>query len=390
MSELLRILNQNETGWLFSGIDKTVMLFMLRNILAKARRQGFIQAIILTEDILPAINPLLEQEINIKAYIPSHVCGYLPVFSAESDTAKNRFIELFQTAQDDAGSVNQMERFIHFTMELEEYTGDSFSVDEKFFRKYLKASAVDQTMNEAVACGRLDMEDYGDLQSEYANCSDGRVNLKNFIKQLESRFFIKNDKRQSMTDLYPGEGICFVIKADMPESVRKMLFKMIGWDILDAERGGSRVCVSVLEGSKKYGEELLHLFETIGVEANCNLFAQDFFWGHSDEWKNVIEGYFQQFAYSKHKQMESCDEISNIKFGTLPIVRRTHSVDKDRRIGNNRGLDVLLGTNRVDHYVEHVPVWEPVYRKEEIYEMPVGVCLIKTNDYEGYVRCDNS
>ena len=56
--------------------------------------------------------------------------------------------------------------------------------------------------------------------------------------------------------------------------------------------------------------------------------------------------------------MESCEEISSKRFGQIPVVRNSYACDRDRRISNNRVLDRLLDTNRVDHYVQHVPVWE--------------------------------
>lgn len=38
-----------------------------------------------------------------------------------------------------------------------------------------------------------------------------------------------------------------------------------------------------------------------------------------------------------------------------------------------------------DHYVQHVPVWEAQYRKEEIHDMQKGICLVQADTFEGYV-----
>ncbi len=83
--------------------------------------------------------------------------------------------------------------------------------------------------------------------------------------------------------------------------------------------------------------------------------------------------------------MESCEEISSKRFGQIPVVRNSYACDRDRRISNNRVLDRLLDTNRVDHYVQHVPVWEAQYRKEEIHDMQKGICLVQADTFEGYV-----
>ena len=91
---------------------------------------------------------------------------------------------------------------------------------------------------------------------------------------------------------------------------------------------------------------------------------------------------FDAWIFSAHASMSSCEAISNA-FGTMPIVRSSYSCDHDRRLASNRLIDRLFNTNRVDHYVEHVPAWEPRFRKEEIHAMPPGVCLVKSNG-EGY------
>ena len=83
--------------------------------------------------------------------------------------------------------------------------------------------------------------------------------------------------------------------------------------------------------------------------------------------------------------MESCEEISIKRFGQIPIVRSSYACDRDRRIANNRVLDQLFNTNRVEHYEQHVPVWEPQFRKEEIHDMQEGICLVQTETFEGYI-----
>lgn len=80
--------------------------------------------------------------------------------------------------------------------------------------------------------------------------------------------------------------------------------------------------------------------------------------------------------------MKSCEAVSD-SFGTMPIIRNSYSCDRDRRLASNRLIDRILGTNRIDHYTEHVPAWEPKFRKEEIQNMQEGMCLVNYQG-EGY------
>lgn len=294
---------------------------------------------------------------------------------------------LLRMTQADAQSVQAVQDYIDFTIELEEKCNLAAEVNEAFLQKYLSLASVERAIRDAIAEDRMDAEAYEAWLAEYAACSAGRIRLKSFFRQMDSYFAIHKEARQSIRTQNPGESLWFVIKSDMPEEACKLLFQMIGWDILDTERKGKRVSLSVIEGSKKYNTELLNLLNVTGADISFSLFSQDFFAGHSEEWKEKISEYFQRFVYSAHTRMESCEEISSKKFGTVPVVRNSYTVDRDRRIGNNHLLDQLLNTNRVDHYIQHTPVWEPRYRKEEIYEMPSGTCLVQTEDFEGFIQC---
>ena len=171
----------------------------------------------------------------------------------------------------------------------------------------------------------------------------------------------------------------------MSEEMKELLFEMIGWDILEAKRSGKQVSLMVLEGCKKYGNELLRLLNVSSADINFNFFAKDYFSGHTADWSEQIDEYFRRYIYTAHSRMESCEEISSKRFGQIPVVRNSYACDRDRRISNNRVLDRLLDTNRVDHYVQHVPVWEAQYRKEEIHDMQKGICLVQADTFEGYV-----
>ena len=176
--------------------------------------------------------------------------------------------------------------------------------------------------------------------------------------------------------------MCFVVKSGMSQTQTEQFLQLIAWDILETDKKGKQIAISIFEGKRKYGKELTNLIGQIVGLTKITFYTKDFFTGHRSEWLNEMESWFDAWIFSSHTSMSSCEAISN-SFGTMPVVRSSYSCDRDRRLSSNRLIDRIFNTNRVDHYVEHVPEWEPRFRKEEIYTMPFGVCLVKANG-EGF------
>lgn len=386
MNELMNMVNMNISGWMCSGNDFTVMSMLLKRLLQKAAEQRFVQAVILSEDMLPVLREIVEGDLRNKGYLPSYDYRYFPAFEGENTDMKERMAEILQKCLRDREKVDEVMIYVDFLTELESKFGDiNRAGDEQFFWKYTHASAVESVLTNAVAQGELTTMEYEDWISDYTDCSSGRIHLKRILHRLNRCFALNNEQNKSIASLSGGERLCFVIQSDMSDDIKELMFRLIGWDILEAKRRGKQISLSVIEGSKKYNEELLQLLSVSPSDINFNFYTKDFFAGHSTDWKEKIEEYFQRFVYTSHTQMESCEEISSKRFGQIPVVRNTYTCDRDRRISNNRVLDQIFNTNRVDHYVQHVPVWEPQYRKEEIYGMPKGTCLVQTESFEGYL-----
>lgn len=278
-------------------------------------------------------------------------------------------MEILKRCHVDQDKADDVMAYIDFLTELESEIGEDSRVrDETLLQKYLRASAVERALNNAVANGEMSQDECRDWFEDYSDCSSGRIHLKRILNRLDRCFSLKKDRSKSISTLGQRDRLCFIIKSDMSEDMKALMFEMIGWDILEVKRTGKQVSLMVLEGCKKYGDELLQLLNVSSADINFNFFAKDYFSG-----------------YTAHSRMESCEEISSKRFGQIPVVRNSYACDRDRRISNNRVLAQLLDTNRVDHYVQHVPVWEAQYRKEEIHDMQKGICLVQAETYEGYV-----
>ena len=386
MNEIMSLMNRDISGWMCSGDDEAVTAIVFKNLLYKAAEQHFVQVVIASEDMLPAVSQIVESDSRNKGYLPSYAHRYFPAFSGSDVDMKERMVEILKRCRVDQEKADDVMAYIDFLTELESEIGEAHHTsDEALLQKYLRASAVERALNTAVVNGEMTQDECRDWFEDYSDCSSGRIHLKRILNRLDRSFSLKKDRSKSISTLGQGDRLCFIIKSDMSEEMKELLFEMIGWDILEAKRSGKQVSLMVLEGCKKYGNELLRLLNVSSSDINFNFFAKDYFSGHTADWSEQIDEYFRRYIYTAHSRMESCEEISSKRFGQIPVVRNSYACDRDRRISNNRVLDRILDTNRVDHYVQHVPVWEAQYRKEEIHDMQKGICLVQADTFEGYV-----
>ena len=386
MNEIMSLMNRDISGWMCSGDDEAVTAIVFKKLLYKAAEQHFVQVVIASEDMLPAVSQIVESDSRNKGYLPSYAHRYFPAFSGCDVDMKERMVEILKRCRVDQEKADDVMAYIDFLTELESEIGEAHHTsDEALLQKYLRASAVERALNTAVVNGEMTQDECRDWFEDYSDCSSGRIHLKRILNRLDRSFSLKKDRSKSISTLGQGDRLCFIIKSDMSEEMKELLFEMIGWDILEAKRSGKQVSLMVLEGCKKYGNELLRLLNVSSSDINFNFFAKDYFSGDTADWSEQIDEYFRRYIYTAHSRMESCEEISSKRFGQIPVVRNSYACDRDRRISNNRVLDRLLDTNRVDHYVQHVPVWEAQYRKEEIHDMQKGICLVQADTFEGYV-----
>ena len=112
--------------------------------------------------------------------------------------------------------------------------------------------------------------------------------------------------------------------------------------------------------------------------ASVTLYCDDLF-AHEEALVRRIKGLFRNAIYLYHSEMSSCEAIS-AQFGKIAVIHPVYSQDRDRRLRNNRLIDKMLGTDRVDHYTTPAPVYEALFRPEEINRLVEGSCLIKTRE----------
>ena len=299
MNEIMSLMNRDISGWMCSGDDEAVTAIVFKNLLYKAAEQHFVQVVIASEDMLPAVSQIVESDSRNKGYLPSYAHRYFPAFSGSDVDMKERMVEILKRCRVDQEKADDVMAYIDFLTELESEIGEAHHTsDEALLQKYLRASAVERALNTAVVNGEMTQDECRDWFEDYSDCSSGRIHLKRILNRLDRSFSLKKDRSKSISTLGQGDRLCFIIKSDMSEEMKELLFEMIGWDILEAKRSGKQVSLMVLEGCKKYGNELLRLLNVSSSDINFNFFAKDYFSGHTADWSEQIDEYFRRYIYT--------------------------------------------------------------------------------------------
>ena len=206
MNEIMSLMNRNISGWMCSGDDEVVMAIVFKNLLHKAAEKRFVQVIIASEDMLPAVSQIVEFDSRNKGYLPSYAHRYFPAFTGSEVDMKERMGEILKRCCVDQDKADDVMAYIDFLTELErEFGEDNHTRNEELLQKYLRASAVERTLNTAVTNGEMTQDECRDWFEDYSDCSSGRIHLKRIMNRLDRNFSLNKDRSKSISNYFSKE-----------------------------------------------------------------------------------------------------------------------------------------------------------------------------------------
>lgn len=379
-NELATIINDACCNWLVSGQDLLCRSTFLRAELTESAKRDYIHVLIVPEDCIPFVSAILPASGLVShGTLPAYSASYFPVFTPDTHEDRvSRFLQLLNLRGMNEDDTDRANEYLDFICNLERMNASTpVSLCSALIKKYSSISAVETAINNLANRSLISSIQHRQLMEKYSEVSSIAPVIENFMNSLNNTFFWRCNRERKIALLGARDSIVFVLKKNMDMAKRKYLLQMIAWDIVDTRELGKNVVVTILESKKKYGDELALFLEQVEGSARVSLYADDIFLGHPEALQETIMGYFANYIYSYHQSMKSCEAISK-QCDEIPIVRSSYSYDRDRRLANNKLIDRIFNTNRVDHYIRHVPVWEPKFRKEDIHSMPSGTCLVRT------------
>ena len=133
MNEIMSLMNRDISGWMCSGDDETVTAIVFKNLLYKAAEQHFVQVVIASEDMLPAVSQIVESDSRNKGYLPSYAHRYFPAFSGSDVDMKERMVEILKRCRVDQEKADDVMAYIDFLTELESEIGEAHHTSD-FYR----------------------------------------------------------------------------------------------------------------------------------------------------------------------------------------------------------------------------------------------------------------
>lgn len=70
MNEIMSLMNRDISGWMCSGDDEAVTSIVFKNLLSKAVEQRFVQVVIASEDMFPAVSQIVSPIQETKGTCP--------------------------------------------------------------------------------------------------------------------------------------------------------------------------------------------------------------------------------------------------------------------------------------------------------------------------------
>ena len=387
MDQALRnALEQPNVNWAYSGEDGYAFQTLCRSQLRLSANR--IQVCVSFEDTRSALLLLLQYSGRRFHYAfgGSGTRRYFPLTDGCAPAAcAGRLLELLRWSGMSREELGKVHAYLEFLLSLDRVRYPDRAPGLQVIEAYTGSAAVETALAALLERGTVDLTARDRLLERYAEVRGAGPMLENALALLDQTFSLHSPIQQRIASSRVGDCICVVIPAAFTDIQVLQLFRLLSWDIEAAVRIGKSVALSVFEGHRQYDDGLLHLLRWINGNAQLTFFSKDAFAAHPAPWQAEVRRYFQAWIFSRHSSMESCGAVSDL-FGSMPVTHSTYGRDYDRRLGSNRLIDMLLHTNRVDHVACQAPVWEPRYRKEEIYSMPFGVCLAQAPAVQGWVQ----
>lgn len=362
-SELMSILNGSPytNCFRYSGEDPLSRNAILRSSLQMAARQ--IHVLVVPTELSGFVQRVLwdtKQRVIRRTSPPvsSPLCG---------DHFSDKLIQLLRLQGTSEGELERCAAYFRFLCQVEAIiAGHSVSLTRELLDQYSGINAVMDALE------RLPPSLRTSYREKYAEVAPMAPPVEYFLSALDRLL-----QRTWVPFGQAGDVVLVNLPNELSGPQRKYLFQLLAWEAADRA-----AVITVLEGKKKYGEELYILLEQ--ATGKVNLIAEDFFSGHQAGWEEYVSGFFDFHFYALHQKMTSCQKISDA-FGQISVTKKSTSYDIDRRISGSTFLDRLLGNDRVEHYINHAPVWEPRYRPEQICRFPPGVMLVKKPEEDCFV-----
>ena len=224
--------------------------------------------------------------------------------------------------------------------------------------------------------GKISEEDFMDLTNHYCEVSDVGADFEYGFQMLEPLFADDSEctleKLNDKTILYLPMGILSQ-DVKLQETILGLLLYALK---MSPKLNNFFVIVNdVGQGARN---AIYNFLITLPSQIEKACFTEDVFTMCGDNNIGDMLNKFEMQLFSRHNQMLSCEQLEKLG-GEVKVTHQSLTVTHDYRISANSILDMLLQRDKTEAYINHAPVWEKRFRKEEIAELNTGSFLLWQN-----------
>lgn len=391
MDRILRSnrMHQDQVRYLVTGTDPVIHEYVFHNVVGRCRTQGKTLYVIDDTGRRRIIDSGILQDAGYRLQngLSGGLCLYDPLrFNSVRGTSRLR--QLLDSLGYDERQKAKLLSYFHFIVHLESLasgsgsdTPDNCGLESKaasshgmlsgeVLCSYSSVYDVEKRLQELADAGIIDERGRIHLLSKYAECSSAAADFEDmlfvlapFTKGASIHEGASSDRALVFPTGELGED----------EAVRTVLLKLLRFGLEEDNTG--RLAVLVFDKGFGDRQSLFTFLSSLPASIELHVFSDDIF-TLSDE--AGIAGILNRFSariYTRHLTMESCRRIEEA-CGEIDMVRNARTTTYDRRLFSNKPWDILLGTNKMEAFVQAVPVREPRYRKEIICRLSPGNGII--------------
>lgn len=361
---------------LVSGEDLKIQRYFLSKHFQKVKQKEYLHLLIDASHGEKFVESFRQSDLTIGAFIPGQQRYCCRMFERNSFAWISRLRKILAVSGYKENDIQKITAYIHLLHHIDSLAGgEQKTIDEKMITRYASSLQVQTVLQSMLDALIISKEEQMYLLAKYSELSAGGPELE---QVLMSAGYVSSFESNALSiqDMHPGNSVLIKLERVKDPTLVELLLNIISWDVEDAIDKGKKVAVTIIDQYGEWGKQLGAFLNAVPVSTYCMFLADDFF--GEDNSENFIKR-FPVVIYTRHKNMNSCAKIENM-LGDIPVVKTSYSLDRDRRFQNNTLLDRLFNTNKVEHYTDSVPVYEPKYMKERIYSLPCGMGII---DYQG-------
>ena len=254
-NELMKLWQVPRSSWLVSGQDEPARAALLQ---AELARRG-LRVIVATEEAVPAaVQAARRAGFKRLRTLPAAGEGYFPAFTPGRATEReSRLLELLRVQGWEETEVGKANAYLDFILGLDETVHRAPPrLDMKLLQKYRGVFGVERALWKL----GLDEDTRRIWLEAYAECASAGPRIENFLRGLEASLHLDAPRAASLSRLCPGEAALIPVPDTMNPRQRATLFQLLVWDIRDIRDAGGLIALDVIEGGRKWGEELAIFF----------------------------------------------------------------------------------------------------------------------------------